>query len=221
MDQYRLHDVTMWMDAFDFEGDQPFEISGPFNRVEGSNPEYVYDLELSTQTGTHIQGAHYFNESGKRIEEYPLQQFEGRAILCDLEDRGVDTTAAFFRSRFDEGDLKNAILILRTGHMEDVIERGELDPAHRPGLSPGAARYLVEETQLRMIAIDSVGVESRETENFEVNVYLGEHDILILEGLVNLDAITATAVFLEAFPLKIPGVEGTPCRAIIKEPLEE
>ncbi len=209
------------MDAFDFDGDQPFEISGPFNRVAGSNPEYVYDLELSTQTGTHIQGAHYFDESGTRIEEYPLQRFEGRAHLCDIDERGVDTTAAFFRSRFDDVALADAILILRTGHMADVIERGELDPTDRPGLSPGAARYLVEEKQLSMIAIDSVGVESRETENFEVNVYLGKHDVLILEGLMNLDAITATAVFLEAFPLKIPGVEGTPCRAIIKEPLAE
>jgi kynurenine formamidase len=41
----------------------------------------------------------------------------------------------------------------------------------------------------------------------------------LLEGLINLKEVKSRRFFLEAFPLKIRGVEGTPCRAIIKEPL--
>jgi kynurenine formamidase len=80
-----------------------------------------------------------------------------------------------------------------------------------------AAVYLAEIKRIKMIAIDSVGVESRMTRNYEVNHYLGGKDVLILEGLMNLFAVSQQEVILEAFPLKIRGVEGTPCRAIIKE----
>ena len=68
-----------------------------------------------------------------------------------------------------------------------------------------------------MIGIDSVGLESRVSENYDVNVYLCSQGIIILECLVNLHSIKKHEVFLEAYPLKIKGVEGTPCRAIVKE----
>ncbi len=69
-----------------------------------------------------------------------------------------------------------------------------------------------------MIEIDSIGVESRKSKNFQVNKYLCSEGVLLLEGLFNLNAVHKRKIFLEAFPLKTSGVEGTPCRAIIKEP---
>jgi kynurenine formamidase len=219
MEPYRIIDVSMWMDAFTFTDDQEVEVAGPFNRVGGSNPEFVYDLKLCTQSGTHIQGAHYFRADGKRIDQYPLSAFEGEALVIDIPKRGMDTTEVELAEKIDHYDLSGKILILRTGHMEEVIHTGILDQAARPGLSLEAARYLAEAKGIKMIAIDSVGVESRTTRNYEVNHYLCGKDVLILEGLVNLAAVTKQEVFLEAFPIKIRGVEGTPCRAIIKEPI--
>ena len=217
MKSYRIIDVSMDMDAFTFQDDQTVKVLGPFNRVAGNNPEYVYDLNLCTQSGTHVQGAHYFRADGKRIDQYPLSAFEGEAVLVDISKRGVDTTESEMIRLVDHLDLKEKILILRTGHMEEVIRTGILESASRPGLAMEVAIYLAEVKRIKMIAIDSVGVESRVTRNYEVNHYLGGQDVLILEGLVNLAAVTQKEVFLEAFPLKIRGVEGTPCRAIIKE----
>ena len=219
MASYRIIDVSMWMDAFTFASDQEVRVSGPFNRVGGNNPEFVYDITLCTQSGTHIQGGHYFREEGKRIEEYPLSAFEGEAFLVDITKRGTDTTQVELAQIIDGIDLRGKILILRTGHMEEVIKTGKLESVSRPGLSLEAAVYLVETKGIKMLAIDSFGVESRATQNYDVNYYLCGKDILILEGLVNLAAVSKREVFLEAFPLKIRGVEGTPCRAIIKEPI--
>jgi kynurenine formamidase len=210
----------MDMDAFTFQDDQAVKALGPFNRIAGNNPEYVYDLNLCTQSGTHIQGAHYFRADGKRIDQYPLSAFEGEAVLVDIAKRGVDTTESEMIRLVDHLDLREKILILRTGHMEEVVQTGILESASRPGLSLEAAVYLAETKRIKMIAIDSVGVESRVTRNYEVNHYLCGKDVLILEGLVNLRAVSKQEIFLEAFPLKILGVEGTPCRAIIKEFIE-
>lgn len=219
MNSYRLIDVSMDMEGFTFPGNPLFSAEGPFNRVPGDNPEFVYDLTFSTQTGTHIQGPHYFLEEGRRIDSFPLGAFEGMACVLDLSKRGEDTTVEDLRSLIRPGDRECPFVLFRTGHMEEVIRSGVLDPARRPGLSPEAARFLVREWGVRLIAIDSVGVESRASENYEVNRYLCESGLLILEGLVNLSTIRRRHVFLEAFPLKVRNVEGTPCRAVVKEPL--
>lgn len=218
MSDYRIIDISIWMDAFVFPGNPEISICGPNNRVTGDNPEYVYDLELCSQSGTHIQGAHYFLENGSRINDYPLSHFEGPAYVLDCDKRGKDITEEELKEQLSTVDLKDKILILRTGHMDELLRDQMIIQKKRPGLSLGAARYLCEKKGIKMIAIDSLGVESRLSKNYDVNVYLCNRGILILECLANLNKIQAREVFLEAYPLKIKGVEGTPCRAIIKEP---
>jgi arylformamidase len=214
---YRLVDVSCWMDDFQFPGDAPVAVTGPFNFLTGSNPEYVHQLSTPTQAGTHVQGPRYFIADGDTIDRFALADFEGEAVLVDLAKRGEDTTLADLRRALAGRDLAGRILLLRTGHMAEVIESGVLDAGTRPGLSVAAAGWLAEQSGVRMVAIDSVGVESRSTANYEVNVTLCRAGILILEGLVNLAALGGGRLWLEAFPLKLRGVEGTPCRAIVRE----
>lgn len=213
---FELHDVTMWMEDFVFPGDQPVTVTGPLNVLSGDNPEYIYEVATSTQAGTHVQGPHYFIRDGARVNDLPLDRFQGRAHLVDVPKRGVDTTADDLAQLVGEMDMTGDVLVLRTGHMDELVAGAPLTHETRPGLSIDAARYLVEVCGIGMVAIDSVGVESRQTQNYEVNVYLCQHDVLILEGLINLDRVQGNHLWLEAYPLKLRGVEGTPCRAVIK-----
>lgn len=202
-----------------FPGDEPVTVTGPFNVVTGTNPEYVYHLSTPTQAGTHVQGPRYFVADGATIDEFPLDRFEGEAVLVDMPARGVDTQLTDLLDALDGRSLRDRILLLRSGHMDEVIRTGatDLDPARRPGVSLEAAAWLAHESGVRMIAIDSVGLESRTTSNYEVNVLLCRAGVLILEGLVNLGGLGDGRLWLEAFPLKVRGVEGTPCRAVVKE----
>ncbi|NLH95181.1 MAG: hypothetical protein GX449_03860 [Synergistaceae bacterium] len=211
-----LVDVSQGMEEFVFPGNPAVEKKGPFNRVPGKNREFVYDLSLCTQSGTHIQGPHYFLEKGRTIDRFPLEDFEGPCVIVDLEKRGTDTTAEELERLIRPRERKLPVLILRTGHMEEVLASGVLDSSRRPGLSLEAAFFLTEKTSFRMIGIDSVGLESRNTENFEVNLHFCRRGMLILEGLVNLFAVKRRHAYLYAFPLKLRGVEGTPCRAVLR-----
>jgi arylformamidase len=214
---YRLVDVSMWLDDFTFPGDQHVEITGPFNFVAGANPEHVHHLVTPTQAGTHVQGPWYFVAGGDTIDAFPLERFEGPAVLVDMPGRGVDLSLSELQSGLAGRSVAGQVLLFRSGHMERVIVRGVLDPGDRPGLSLEAARWLATDSGVSMVAIDSVGVESRVTSDFDVNVTLCRAGILILEGLVNLDSLGPGPLWLEAFPLKVRGVEGTPCRAVVKD----
>lgn len=214
---YRLVDVSIWLDDFRFPGDQPVEVTGPFNFLSGANPEFVYHFSTPTQAGTHVQGPRYFLADGATIDTFPLERFEGEAVLVDMPGRGVDMDVPELQRALAGRSLAGRILLLRTGHMARVIASGELDPTDRPGLSLAAARWLAEESGVGMVAIDSVGVESRVTADYDVNVALCRAGILILEGLTGLEQLGGGPLWLEAFPLKLRGVEGTPCRAVVKD----
>lgn len=220
MTRCRLVDVSCWLDDFQFPGDHPVVVTGPFNFVSGANPEHVHHLATPTQAGTHVQGPRYFLADGATIDTFPLDRFEGEAVLVDMPGRGADMDIAQLRSALAGRSLQGRILLLRSGHMDELIATGpgeQLDPTRRPGLSVSAAQWLAEESGVRMVAIDSVGLESRVTRDHEVNVILCRAGVLILEGLVNLASLGAGRLWLEAFPLKIRGVEGTPCRAVVRE----
>ena len=45
--------------------------------MEGPAREYVYDLTLCTQSGTHVQGPHYFLPEGERIAIEHQMPFPG------------------------------------------------------------------------------------------------------------------------------------------------
>lgn len=210
-------DISMNMRDFVYPGDPDCRVKGPFNRVSGSNQQFVYDLDISTQSGTHIQGPHYFLKEGRKIDEFTLDRFMGDAIVVDLNNRGVDTDLQEMKKLVAPEEAHNKIIIFRTGHMEELIESKILDPLRRPGLSLESAKYLAEEVGVKMIAIDSVGIESRVTKNYEVNVYLCSKEILLLECLTNLSAIKSRHVWLSAVPIRIDKVEGAPCRAYVLE----
>ncbi len=220
MRNYRIIDISMYLDGFVFDEDQCIELEGPFNRVPGSNPEFVYDIKLCTQSGTHIQGPHYFLEDGQAIDEFSLDCFESDAFVVDMPKRGEDMSLEELKLAVGGIDLRGKAVLFRTGHMEELVNGKALESHSRPGLSLAAAKYLVEEKGVKMLGIDSVGFESRVTKNYEVNVYLCQNKILLLEGLVNLHSLKKDWVFVEAFPLKLAKVEGTPCRAIAKELLD-
>lgn len=219
MVSYKIVDVSIPLDAFTFPSNPKMDLKGPFSRVSGSNPEYVYDFNVCTQSGTHVQGPHYFIKDGKRISEFPLSSFEGDAYVYDFNKRNMDITLEELETALKHVNLKGKIFIIRTGFMEELIKDTSSLKKMKPGLSLEAAKYLCEVKEIKMIAIDSVGVESIHSKNYEVNLYLCQQEILILECLGNLHEINHKFVWLESYPLKIHGVEGTPCRAIVKEVL--
>jgi kynurenine formamidase len=78
--------------------------------------------------------------------------------------------------------------------MEEIIESGSVDSTKRPGRSLEAAACLAKDCGVKMIAIDSVGLELRTTENYEVNKYFCEKKVLLLEGLVNFQEIQSACL---------------------------
>ena len=203
-----------------FPGDPPVGVEGPYSALAGPVREYCYRLHLPTQAGTHLQGPHYFLAGGRPIHAFPVERFEGPAYVLDVRGRALFTPQAL--APLTGVDLSGAVVLFHSGYMARLLAAATAEElavlvAAKPGLALDAAQELVDRG-VSMLGIDSVGLEPGGKRDYPVSRYLCEREVLILEGLTNLDRLPPAGAWVEAFPLPVPGVEGTPCRAVARVP---
>lgn len=162
------------------------------SRMETGADYNLSDFQMCVHNATHIDAPAHFLREGKTVEQIELSRCIGPASVIELE--GI-ITADSIRKNVRKNEKR--ILFKGAGI-----------------LTPEAA------TELNKLGIVLVGTESQtvgDEENFaEIHLELLKKEVVILEGLV-LEDVPAGNYFLFAAPLKLGGVEGAPCRAILTE----
>lgn len=85
---------------------------------------------------------------------------------------------------------------------------------HFPGLSPEAARWLVEHRDIKAIGIDTASIDHGQSTLFESHVLLCGHNVPIFENVANLDQLPEEGAIVIALPMKIAGGSGGPLRIV-------
>jgi len=162
--------------------------------IEAGDSYNLTDLQMCVHNATHIDAPAHFLPKGKTIEQIELSRCIGPASVIEFE--GI-ITANIIREKIVNTEKR--ILFKGSGI-----------------LTPDAA------TELNKLGIILVGTESQTVGNEEnlaaIHLELLKKEVVILEGLVLKD-VPAGSYFLFAAPLKLGGVEGAPCRAILIDQL--
>lgn len=197
-----------------FPGDSPVEIevrtSIPADLPPGT-PGHMNtsNLRTSLHTGTHMDAFFHFYQDAATIDQIPLAQCIGPALLIDLSTKQA-------KEEITANDLaphRQAIsctpkVILNTGWSQNWGKANYF--SDYPVLTAAAARFLVD-CGIELIGIDTPSVDY--SPNDAHFVLLG-HEILIIENLTNLEQIGKPHFQFVALPLKITGRDGSPVRAI-------
>ena len=199
----RFYDITLplYNGMAVYPGDPPFE-SSPCRRIENGDGYNLSDLKLGSHTGTHADAPRHFFKDGLPVDRLALAHFMGPTSVFDLTGK----------KEIGAEDLKGlpipgeGIVLLKT-------RSGGLDPGEAAGLTPGAARYLVEK-QIRTVGIDVLSIEREDSG--EVHSVLLGGGAVILEGL-SLSDVPPGDYRLVALPLRIVGGDGSPVRAVLLE----
>lgn len=159
-------------------------------------------------SGTHLDSPAYLFRDGKKIEEFDLERFITDAVLLDLTEKkpgqpidDEDLEAAEEAAGVALRDRESVIVHIGT----NVSSRGIY-------LSRNGAEYL-EFRGVGLVGIDDVSIESAQSADLIAHRVLLAKDILVLEGLRNLDAIDSSRFRLLCFPLKVGGGV-SPVRAV-------
>jgi kynurenine formamidase len=190
-------------------------------------------FRTSEHGGTHLDAPVHFAHGRHAVDQIPLDQLIGPAVVVDvsakcLKDRDyqvrTDDLLAWERA---EGVRipKEAILLIRTGYSQywpdaarylGTAERGAdaVPKLHFPGVHPDTARWIASERPVKAVGIDTASIDYGQSTRFDTHQVLYGLDIPGLENLTNLDRLPARGAQLVALPMKIKGGTGAPLRAI-------
>jgi kynurenine formamidase len=182
--------------------------------------------------GTHIDAPVHFARGGRTVDQIPLEQLTGEAVVIDVQKQ-CETNRDYQITREDlqawekkNGTIESgAIVLLRTGYGRRWPDRqsymgtdergaGAVAKLHFPGLHPEAARWLTLSRQIKAVGLDTPSIDYGQSTLFESHRILFEKNIPAFENLANLDQLPLKDFLLIALPMKIKGGSGGPLRVI-------
>ena len=193
---------------------------------------YWNNFHTGEHTGTHFDAPNHWI-TGKDLDDVsqvPAQRLIGPAVV-------IDTTAQVAANPdfcLDVSDIKEweaangaipkgAWLLYRTGwskYGDDPAAYANADAngPHTPGLTPAAARYLAEETEILGMGVETVGTDAGGAFGFDPPVPC--HTMLMgankygVTQLRNLHRLPVTGAVVIVAPLPIVKGSGSPCRVL-------
>lgn len=174
-------------------------------------------LSLYSHCGTHMDAPRHFLPTGRTLDQQDLDAVVGPAIV-------VNVAPALPKQLIGVDDLQSIRELVRPGCR--ILFRTDWhkrygSPEYRdelPRISLELARWLVDR-EVALIGVEppSVADVTNMEELTEVHQTLFRGEVVIVEGLANLDQVQSPTVEFVALPLKILGGDGSPVRAIAIE----
>jgi kynurenine formamidase len=220
-------ETLYWPTASGFVLEQEFHGQTPKGYFYAANR-----YGASEHGGTHIDAPIHFAEGHKTVDQLPLDQLTGAAVVVNVSAQAQKdpdyqvTTADLQAWEKKHGRVpKGAILLLNTGFARfwpdaqkylGTSEKGAEAVAklHFPGLHPDAARWLVKERPVKAVGLDTASIDHGQSTLFETHRILFEHNIPAFENVAALDELPPTGAFVIALPMKIKGGSGGPLRIV-------
>jgi kynurenine formamidase len=192
----------------------------------------AYRYTAAEHGGTHLDAPSHFAKGRHSVDQIPLEQLMGSAIVIDVTSQCAGnpdyliSVADFQNWERKYGRIPNGtIVFLRTGFGKfypdakkylGTDERGAEAVAklHFPGLDPKAATWLVQNRSLKAIGLDTASIDYGQSSLFESHQILYAKNILAFENVANLDQLPIRNFSVIALPMKIKGGSGGPLRIV-------
>ena len=175
------------------------------------------DLKFNIHEGTHIDPPYHFVADGATIDEIPVESLIAPGFIFRIQ--ATPGQPISLKSVLDSAnppdDLRGYIVIIDSGWGKQGTS-GETYYSKAPYLSQELADWLVSK-RVRGVGLvnppDKVDPPPRHGDSPIHRTLLG-NDVLIIENLTNLDAITTDRFTVIALPLKIAHGCGGPTRVV-------
>jgi arylformamidase len=174
-------------------------------------------LTIATHTGSHLDAPLHKIAGGRSIDQIPLDQFVGKAVIADLRDSKADRDIdAETLQRALPRDLSDKIVLIATGFGDKRAKTDEW--LHHPArLVKSGAQFLVD-AKARAVGIDHYSIGgSREPDNEHTHTVLLKAGVWVVEELKFPPEVFALPQPLDfwCLPINFPGHSGSFCRPVV------
>lgn len=231
----RIVDLTYAFDANSvyWPTAEQFKLETDFEGMTDKGYFYsAYRYSAAEHGGTHLDSPVHFAKGRYTVDELPLQQLIGAAIVVDVTAQcAANPDYLVSVADFENWEKRNGkipagtIVLLRTGFGKfypdrkkylGTEERGAEAVAklHFPGLDPAAARWITTNRSIKAIGLDTASIDYGQSTLFESHRALFEKNVPAFENVANLDHLPAKGFSVIALPMKIKGGSGGPLRIV-------
>lgn len=210
-----VHDLSVTM-----RHGMPTWIGNPEIKIEHSpgveKEGFLVDTYSSqTHAGTHIDAPAHFVAKATTIDDVELDRLVGPAYCIRPKLSGTDITYSSLSEVWRE-EYDNKIILINTGwdKKRDFTKEFQED---FPGLSYDAIEFF-KEHPVKVIGLDTLGIEPYGHKDFKVHKELLSLDIPFVEDMTGLDGLEAGREYIvAALPLKIEKGSGAMARVVAIE----
>ncbi len=184
--------------------------------------------------GTHIDAPIHFAEHGRTLDQVPVEQLMGPAVVVDVRSRSTEDPDY----RLSPADVRGweqrhgkipagAIVLLRTGWGSRWPDRkrylgddkpGDASNLHFPSYGKEAAELLIKERKVGALGVDTASIDHGPSKDFIVHQIALAANVPGLENVANLEALPEAGAWVVALPMKIAGGTGGPLRVVALVP---
>lgn len=178
--------------------------------------------------GTHIDAPLHFSETGWSVDQIPLTQLIGSAVVIDIRsqaerDRDYRLSLSDIQKwETQHGQIPNgSMVLLRTGWSKFwpnaksyLGDEKDLKKLHFPSFGEEGVQFLIHQRKIKAIGVDTASIDFGQSKDFPVHRLLGKFNIPGFENLAHLDELPAIGSTVIALPIKTSGGSGGPLRMI-------
>jgi arylformamidase len=189
-------------------GNPPVRIGRHEDMSKGGDAN-VTAISLGAHTGTHLDAPIHFLADGIAIEAMDLSATMGAARVIEIGDPAAIRRHELHAARLARGERilfktrNSSYAWSRSTFVEDFV-----------GITLGAAEYLAE-SGVRTVGVDYLSVAAFGDDPAGIHRALLSAGVWIIEGL-DLSPVAEGSYELICLPLRIPGSDGAPARALLR-----
>ncbi|HOT03078.1 MAG TPA: cyclase family protein [Methanolinea sp.] len=174
--------------------------------VQEDRGRYILScLHLSTHSGTHIDAPSHYIRGGAPVDAIPPNQLIGKCRVIDIGGKETEIGA---------GALAPALSGVERLLVKTWFSREHGFREDYPGLSREAADA-VAEAGIGCVGIDSPSIEPYSGDG-RVHITLLSQGIAVIE-LLDLSRVREGDYWMVALPLRLEGLDGSPCRVLLQD----
>lgn len=190
----KLYDISRELFSADVYPGDPVPWPERIRRIDTGDEYNLSAFFSGAHSGTHIDAPRHFLEDGDTIDRLPPEAFIGPCTVISVE--GTVT-----------GEQIEALL--------PVCQRRILLHGDGQAFLDRSAAFVLADSGALLVGTDAISIGS-EGEERAVHLELLGAQIPILEGAL-LDGVPDGDYLLIALPLKLRGLEASPCRAVLAD----
>jgi arylformamidase len=200
--------VTLGLEAPVYPGDPAYSREKVYSLDAGDTAE-VSKLTLCAHSGTHIDLPTHFFRNSPGVSELPPERFILPARVVEIESPLAVSLEELKRLGLNSG---RAVLFKTANSGKGLVRSGRFSEKY-VYIKRKAAEHLAA-LNAPLVGLDYYSIDRFDSSDYPAHRALLSAGTVILEG-IDLAAPPAGEYTLICLPLKLPGVEASPVRAVL------